>query len=302
MISSYLKKLFLVGVLVMIFFGPTKIFARDEMAIKISPIIFRCTLEKGQKKTDSISVSNPNNFSIQVMSEVEDFIMENEEGVPKFLPRSASTGGLSSWISVSLEEFALAANETKDVTFTISVPKTGEPGGHYAAIFFKTRPPQDRSGTSLGISSRVGSLILLSVPGEISSGGKIVEFSGPKFVSRGPVNFLARFQNTGTVHYQLGGQISIYNWLGGEVGKIDLPEHIVLPDSIRRFETKWEKKYLFGQYTAKLTMKDGEGKTQTEELKFFAFPWQEGLVVLGIIFLILAISIIFKKKFKIVRK
>ena len=300
---SLIKKIITIIILpVMVIFGSSLALAQDEIAIKISPITFKYKIDKDQTQKGVISVINPNDFSIEVESEVEDFLMENEEGVPKFLPQGAGKTTLASWVSVSLDKFSLAAQETKEVSFTISVPSDAEPGGHYAAIFFKTIPGTEDSKTQLGVSTRVGALTLVSVPGNVSQGGEIVEFATPRFVGKGPIDVLARFKNTGTVHYQLGGTVKICNWFGKEVAKIDLPEHIVLPDSIRRFEAKWETNYLFGKYTAKLEMTDGAGKAHSIDKSFFAFPWKEGLIVLGAVLLLLAILMCAKKKFKIVKK
>ena len=274
----------------------------EPISLKISPLTFKFSIDKGESKTENVSLINPNDFEIKIQSEKEDFVMEDEEGTPKFLPQGADGTSLADWISVSLDKFTLAPQETKDISFEIKVPEDGEPGGHYAAIFFKTVPEEVKGQTQMRVSGRVGALVLVSVPGEVSQIGEIVEFNVPKFIDKGPINFLARFKNTGTVHYQLTGKVKIYNWFGKEVGQIDLPEHIVLPDSIRRFAGEWGVKYLFGKYRADLEMKDGEGNLQTTSLTFFAFPWKEGLIVLGSILILLAAVIITKKKFKIVKK
>jgi len=218
------------------------------------------------------------------------------------LPKGSGKTTLASWIEVSADNFYLSPNETKEIPFTITVPANGEPGGHYAAIFFKTEPTSTKGQAQLEISGRVGALVLVSVPGQVSKTGEILEFKTPKFVNSGPVKLFVRFKNTGTVHYQLGGTIKIYNWLGKETATVQLPEHLVLPGSTRQFEGSWKANFLFGKYKARLEMKDGGGNTRTAEAIFFAFPWKIGLIILGSLLILINITYIIKRKFKIVRK
>ncbi len=276
--------------------------AVEPVELKISPVTFKFQVEKAGKISEKIYLTNPNDFELKIKSEVEDFLQGDEEGTPRFIPQGTEKTTLSSWVKVGLSEFVLAPFETKEIPFEINAPKDAEPGGHYAAIFFKTVPEEEEETTRIGISSRVGALVLVSVPGDVSQTGEIVEFRGPKFVGRGPVDFLARFKNTGTVHYQLGGEVKITNWLGKETAQVILPEHIVLPDSIRKFEAGWERKYPFGRYTAELQMVDGGGNLRTAQISFFAFPWQE---TAGLIVILIVVWFVLKyvgKKYQIVKK
>ena len=276
--------------------------AQAPVSIKISPLTFKYSLDKGEKKSDLISITNRSKFEVQIQSQVEDFVMGDEEGTPQFLPQGSGTTSLATWVKVSLSKFTLAPLETKAVSFQISVPKDAEPGGHYAAIFFKTLPKKAVKETTLGVAGRVGTLVLVEVTGEVKKTGEIVEFKAPKIVNRGPVNFKVRFKNTGTVHFQPKGAIKISSWFNKNLAEIPLQEHEVLPNSIRLLWGKWDCRYLFGLYKANLEMKDGEGKVLTASVRFFAFPWKIVLIVLAGIFILFVILRLLKKKFKIVRK
>jgi hypothetical protein len=292
------KIIFLVLGLILCLFGSIN-FARaaEPISLKISPLTYKLTIKKGEDDTQIVSIINPNQVPIKVIAETSDFVQGDEEGSPKFIDKAVGKTTLTQWIDINKEELSLAPNEKRDVPFKISVPADAESGGHYAAIFFKAVPDQAQGG-QITISNRVGSLVLVTVPGEIKSTGEIIEFSAPKYSEKGPINFVARFKNTGTVHYQLGGTITITNYFGKEVAKLNLPEHIVLPDSIRRFEAEWPVNWSVGRYEAALEMRDGDGNLRTSNIIFYIFPWKIALAVLVLVILVIVTIVIVKKALK----
>ncbi|MCX6811183.1 MAG: hypothetical protein NT039_00610 [Candidatus Berkelbacteria bacterium] len=269
----------------------------QSISLKIAPLTYKLTIQRGESDSEIVSIINPNQIPIKVVAETSDFVQGDEEGSPKFVDKEVGKTALASWIDIDQKEIPLEPNEKKDITFTVNVPNDAENGGHYAAIFFKTVPKEGEGG-QITISNRVGSLVLVTVPGDIKSTGEIVEFKVPKYSQKGPIDFVARFKNTGTVHYQLGGTIKITNYFGKEVVKLDLPEHIVLPDSIRRFEAQWLVKWAVGRYEANLEMRDGDGNLRTSNAVFYIFPWKIALAILVLIILLIVIIIIVKKALK----
>ena len=75
----------------------------------------------------------------------------------------------------------------------------------------------------LKISTRVGMLIFVTVPGSNLQKGKILNFTGPKFVQKGPVDFKIKFENTGTVHFEPKGIITLANMLGKKLARFPFP-------------------------------------------------------------------------------
>lgn len=287
-------KLFLLTIIILLFGQSGISQAAEPIMIKISPVIIPLELVPGKTSEETITVTNPNNYQIKLVSEVEDFLVSDERGTPQFLPEGSGKTTLASWIKV-IENFTLEPNEVKEIPFQIIVPENAEPGGHYASVLFKTQTPSQEG--KLSVSGRLGVLVLASVPGDISKKGEIVDFSAPKMFDKGPIDFSVRFKNTGTVHYQAKGKIQIYNWFGQKTGEVELSKHYILPDSIYNFEEKWPRNYLFGQYKAVLEVEDGTGVIHTSALSFFVLPWQESLMVGGLT-LLLVLAVKAKKKIK----
>ena len=187
------------------------------------------------------------------------------------------------------------------------MPADAEPGGKYAGILFGTSPPKV-GGTSIAISNKVGSLILVRVAGDAKESANVKEFSTPKdFFENGPVAFTVRIENTGNVHLQPKGNIEIKNTFGRVVETITVNEGSsnVLPDSIRAFIDSGEGNNLtwspsgltIGKFTANLTMAYGDpAQNLTSSVSFWIVPWKVLIVLLlAIIISILLLVIIIKK-------
>jgi hypothetical protein len=186
------------------------------------------------------------------------------------------------------------------VPFTITVPSNGEPGGHYGAILFRGLSASS-TGPGVGISGRVGTVILLNVPGASDTTGTIASFTGPAgYASHGPFAFSFTMNNTGNTHFTPQGQVTLSGPLFGSA-VIPFTPGIVFPGYDRTFTATWPGRYAFGPLTATVSLNIPNGGTLTQTVTFFAFPWQE---TVGVILILLVLYFIFrgwKKNFKIVR-
>lgn len=286
-------------ILAIILMGFTLVWAKP-VGMTITPVKIYLTVDKGETEDSSVTAINPNDFPIEIKTEIEDFIPSVSPGDITFIPNSEGVTSLVDWLKIEKDVFSLGPKERKKVPFKIEIPEDASAGGHYAAIFFKAIPDQAED-TTLQVSGRVGVLVIITVPGEIIQTGEITEFNGPKLASRGPIEFTALFRNTGTAHYQPEGTIEITNLIGKKT-LLEMPKETVLPQGSKNIKTVWDAKYLFGRYGALLNLSDGEGNVHTASLSFWVFPWQEILGLFVIVSILVFISRILKKKFKIVKR
>lgn len=272
-----------------------------QVGISLFPIKFDVTVAPGQTYSDTVTVINPNNFPIGVQPEVENIAGGNQGSID--LTDTDIPHGLSAWISLNENQFTLAPQQQLQVPFTITVPADGEPGGHYGAILFRGLPASSTPGSpGVGISGRVGSVILLNVPGASYATGNIASFAGPaEYVSHGPFQFSFTVNNTGNTHFSPAGQITLSGPLFGST-VIPFTSGIVFPGFDRTFTAVWPGRYAFGPMTATLALSiPDNSSTVTETVTFFAFPWQETLIVLLALIILYVIFRTWKKNFKIVR-
>ena len=280
------------------FFSPMS--ARAQVGISLYPVKFDISVEPGKPYADAITVINPNDFPIADQPEVEN-ISAGDEGAIDLVDTDIPHG-LTAWISMDRMPFTLAPQERREVPFTITVPTGGgEPGSHYGVILFRGIPVAGTPSNGIGISGRVGSVVLATVPGDAVKTGLIESFTGPgSFLARGPVDFTFKVKNTGNSHFEPQGKIT----LSGPLVKttdLSFEPRIVFPGHNRTFKAKWDTRYGFGPITATLNIMVPDSGSQNATLTFFMFPWQEALGFLALVFIIGFFWRMFRKNFRIVK-
>ena len=290
-------------------------------ALTLSPPTSEISAKPGETVPIVAKLFNETNEALTLQPSVMSFTSKNENGQPDFFDDKTGLD-LQHWISVPAV-VTLAPQETKSVVVNVDVPKSADPGGHYAAIFWGTTPAKVDSGA--GIEGRIAMLLLVDVAGNTKEDAKIIQFSvGSAVQTHLPVSFVARFENSGSVHIHPAGDIIVRNMFGRL--STTLPFNIqpstgnVLPKSIRRFDLSWVKEdpknlttewsrewhnFALGRYTAELDATYGaSNKLIRATTSFWVFPWMVmtvGLVLLIVIILILRVIIINYNK-SIIRK
>lgn len=279
-------------------------FAHAEGGIQISPLTFNYDITPGTTQTGTITLRNLESEELNYVMEVELFNKISDEGAPSFQQADSSAGvtTIADWINFpGGKEGKIAPQQAVDINFNVDVPSGAEPGGHYAAIFAKQLKKDAQGKTQLGVVTRVGSLVLVSIPGDVDKSVSINEFNPKKFVWYGPVSLTGKVTNTGTVHYDSQLKVDIKS-LFGKTTTVDLGKHTLIPDNERNYKGTWENKYPFGYYKLTASASDGDGNfSATKQASVIAIPL---IIVIPIILVILIVfwaTRSFKKHFKLVK-
>jgi len=233
----------------------------------------------------------------------ENFVAKGEEGEIELVDNADPLYSLAPWFVLDATQLDLPALGTKELHYTIAVPTDAEPGGRYGSITFSSIPPKLPSGQSgAAVQQTIAGIAFLRINGPANEQLQVASFQTGRIDSKqnwtpqsffevGPVDFLTRVKNTGTVHEKATGTISIRNMFGFTVAKIPLDEHFVIPGAIRRLHNTWptgkQKPFMIGRYTATLNATYGGGKTLTASTSFTVIPWKP--ISIGLIILILII-------------
>lgn len=269
-------------------------FARAaQSGIQISPVTYNFEINPNESKEFTITLTNLNSADLNYVIEIEDFSQVSDEGAPSFAGTASSADAsvttLKDWISPkknSDKEGVISPKQIKDIVFIATIPKGAEAGGHYAAVFAKEVKKNAEGQTELGVASRVGTLILVSVPGVVSKTAEISEFKAPKLVWHGPIDFGMKVKNTGTVHFDSEAKVDAKSWLGKHY-VIDLGKHTIIPNNERKYSGTWQSRYPFGRYTLTASATDGNGQPVTTTAILWAIPLVIVIPILvGIIILI----------------
>ncbi len=280
-------------------------------ALTISPPRLELQGNPGEVITKEITLTNDQKTTQLYYLSFANFEASGETGNPAFVePKD----GLGTWMS-SEQSVALRVGESKIVPLTIKIPKDAEPGGHFAAVFFGTTSP-NTPGVSIG--AKIGTLILLSVSGDVKENAGLVEFNTKDnkiFYNTLPVSFFYRFKNDGGDRIKPVGKIVMRDLLYIPEDRIDANPSLgnVLPGSTRKFEVDWVKNprakdyvapdgkfaqffdtalyqwknFAVGPYWAKMSLLYGTDATRVSKtVFFFVFPWQL-LICLLVLFIVI---------------
>jgi hypothetical protein len=133
-------------------------------------------------------------------------------------------------------------------------------------------------------------LVFITVPGEIKIEGVLSDFYTQNkkifFSYAKNIAFDLVFENSGKIHLNPYGTISVKNIFGQEVKKLELESWFAMPSALRfrevNFVTDSKKDDLFmlGRYTAEAKIFRGyDDKYDTKLLSFWVLPWKLLLVI-----------------------
>ncbi len=271
---KYMKRgYFFAGLLALLFVGFGASFVYAGIGLSIQPNKVSHTIEPGKSVSGVIAIKNVSDSDVKVEVEVNDFIPTPGTGDFHFVERAEGVTSVRDWITTgSPADFIFKKDERKEIPYTIKAPLNAEPGSHFGVAFFMASKIADTG--QLRVGTRVGMVIYVTVPGNFLQKGKILGFTAPKFIQKGPVNFKIKFENTGTVHFEPKGEIKITNLFGKEVASVPVSGQLVLPTGVRDLMAQWNPGgFLLGRYKAKMEIKDGEGNVLTaESISFYVFP------------------------------
>ena len=297
MISILIKKQIFFSLVYFVYmFGVPQTFAIESQILSVTPPLFQLSAVPGDIWQSSIKVVNGNSYPISVYSEVVDFEATGEDGRGRFVPILSDESGvntLAHWVTVTQGPHIIPAEQSKEVSFFVEIPKDAPPGGHYAAILISTEPPSTGEKFAVQTSQAVTSLFFVRIEGDVNESGTVREFRAFKsFLQRPEAEFSLRFENKGNVHLQPRGNIIITNMWGTERGVITLnyQTHFgnVLPKTIRNFTFSCQSHFAItdiGRYKAEVTLAYGEDgvKSVSATAYFWVIPVKTTLITLAII-------------------
>jgi len=291
-----LTSLFLLG---LSFISVTKAIAQSALGLTAIPPRLEVTIEAGQVITKEIKVRNESNLEKIISTSVRDFIVTDDLGTPLQVEGSSQEDNrwtASSWIQISPTELKLKPGETKSLVLTIIAPEDALAGGHYAMVLHSPQNDVSIDQTGAAIQTNVGSLVYITVPGDITQNASIKEFSAPKFSEYGPINFKTIITNLSDIHITPAGAINIYNTFGLKTSQINLDNTNIFPSTSREFINTLDRRLMFGRYKAQINAAYGTaGQLLTATIFFWVIPYKLIALLLAIIIIIFLIVKLKKK-------
>lgn len=261
----------------------------------ITPAIIEKVVSTVKPIKGTLEIFNLTNFPLPIHAFISSFSPKDLIDIPE---NKRSIYDASEWITVNEPDFILQPKSRRIILYSIKAPKNAEPGGHYATIFFQPLvPEQVLSPQNLYIIERVGTLVLLTVPGDITENIKIANFSVPHFSQFGPVPLTLSLENTGNTHVRPRGKIEIVNFQGKVIFAIPLNEGLIIPGTTKTYTIPFGNKNTFGKFYARATILYGTDQqhiTATSN-SFWVVPYIS-IVTISIAIIVIALFLLNRKK------
>jgi hypothetical protein len=301
----------LIGIFAHTASAETVVTANARDGLQISPVLVDMNVDKGRSYSVKVKITNVTKEDLTYYSAVNDFAAKDETGnasviFGNLLPDGAS---VRTWISTA-SSVTVKSGESVTLVATVNVPLNAESGGHYGVLRFSSTPPEEDGG-KVSVGASTGMLFLIRVSGEITESAKVASFTTAStvddkqssFFEKAPLKFVTRIKHDGNVHLKPTGQIDVYDMFGGVVTTIKVNEvkANVLPDSIRRFDTTLDNGWMFGYYTANVTLGYGtQGQVVTGTTSFWVIPYKivavALLVLITLVFILVRIMKVYNKR------
>src|SRR4030042_642844 len=116
--------------------------------IKVWPTCVELTIGSGESATKTVNIQNLGSEPVMLQAYVMDFSKDRNGDFVFYEPGNESYSA-SRWLSIDRLNLELAANQSREVEVTVSVPAQVEPGGHYTALFFEAIPLSNEGTVSV---------------------------------------------------------------------------------------------------------------------------------------------------------
>ena len=213
------------------------------------------------------------------------------------------------YISFPEDTITLGLGERARIPVKITIPLDAEPGGLYGSVLVSTEripEPGAANAPRSPVIARIGSLFFVTVKGDVERGGittGIQTLDNKWWYEKGPINLGVTYENTGSVHLNPYGEISITNMFGEQVGFVELEPWFVLPKSLRTRDVAWEREFLLGRYTVTAKINRGYDDVIDEvTTTFWVLPWKIVLGVFAVLFILIFALRTFFRTFEFSRK
>ncbi len=278
----------------MIFTGVAPVFAEEEApeyGIEMSPTkVDLGDLKPGDSVKGNFTIKNtgkkPSNYKITV----EPYGVDGDDYIATF-DKKTKFNDIVDWTTFSSEEGSLEPGESKDITFTVSVPDDVPAGGQYGAIVAENSAEKGESseGASIDIGRRVALIYYANVAGQTRNTANVEENKIPGILFNPPISATSVIENTGNTHAEAEYVLQVFPLFSDEevyTNEEDPDKRLILPET-RRFNTiSWDGAPHLGIFRVKQTI-TVFGESSTASKIVFLCPIWLLFVVLLVIFCII---------------
>lgn len=245
-----------------------------DRRLKIYPLRTELSIKAGTAYKGTFTLENTGSKPLTVELSSEEFDVVDETYDYLFLPDSS----ISEWVYFGTTTVELAPKAKYSVGYVVNIPIGTEPGGAYISLFGASLPNQDSSIESV---DRVGSLLYITVPGDITKTGSLLSFSSP-FIGFSETPWSATLRNSGTAHFNSEYRVETKTLWGTPVSSQESTS-LILPRSVRLIQGSLPQPTWLGLYTVNYSIPLGENGTAVGSRPYLFLPPAQVLALLSLI-------------------
>ncbi len=242
--------------------------------LKIYPLRAEVSIKPGTAYTGSFTLENTGTEPLSVQLSAEEFNVTDEAYDYVFKPQS----NVNEWVHFATSSIELAPKVKYPVNYVVNVPIGTEPGGVYLSLFGASIPNPDSSIESV---DRVGSLLYITVPGDITKTGTLLSFSSP-LLGIGDTPWSATLRNSGTAHFSTDYSVSLQTLWGTTISKEE-SSSLILPRSVRLLQGSLQPPTWLGLYVTHYDIPLGDNGNAIGTRPYLYLPLNQTLPLLTLI-------------------
>lgn len=225
----------------------------SQESITLSPVSRDFKVDAGTQVKNELTIINDGKLPYDFIVYSRPYSVLGEEYQSDYTKVRPNTD-LYQWVRFEKTKYSIKPNETIKVPFTIVVPTSAAPGGHYGVIFAETQPSPEAQGTAVVRKKRVGMIAYTTVNGNYVNKGDFLDVSLPFWQVQPPMSADLRVQNTGNTDFKNSIRYTVKD-LFGNVKYDAIKQYPVLPQTTRKINVAWNQSPWFGLFKVEITQK-----------------------------------------------
>lgn len=275
-----------------------------DASMGVVPAKLEMNVPRGDTRSSYITVFNKGDTPLDVTAYIMDYSIDKQNNFT-FSEPGNETYSSAQWVTLTPTKFQIKPDSDFKVKVTIAVPSEVEPGGKYSIALFEATLPLQEGTTGVTSVLRVGTLILLTIPGVSDASIETSAEIGEVGLFRGsPMHAKMVVRNTGNIHLNVAGQVDFYDWQGSYLSSLPLGEITILPHTERELSALWGKEPSWGKIRAVFTLgyidKTGELRNITAQSEQWFIPFKMiGIIGVPTLLALVALGWLIKRKISI---
>ncbi len=234
---------------------PARAVENDSRAesITLSPVSRDYKVDAGKEINDELTIINDGKVAYDFIIYSRPYSVQSEQYDPDFTKVRPNTD-VYQWVRLPQTKYHLDAGKTIKVPYTVVVPATAAPGGHYGVIFAETQPTVEESGTTVVRKKRVGAIVYANVNGPTINKGEFLDTTIPFWQVQPPMGAELRVQNLGNSDFKNTIRYRVKDMFGN-VKYDSVKSYPVLPQTTRKVQLAWIDSPWFGLFNVEISQR-----------------------------------------------